>query len=101
MVNPIVRIVLGVVTVCGVAAAACVIGNDRYAGGDADLAMACAGHSVSPQLENALFSARARTESGADPICAPDTTVDDDVTALELSASAFHDHARSGGYSRR
>ena len=101
MVHPIVRVVLGFVTVCGVAAAACVIGDDRYASGDVDLTQACTGHAMSPQLENALFNSRARTDSGADPICSPDATAADDVEALELSANAFHDHARSAGYSRR
>jgi hypothetical protein len=54
-----------------VAVGAIVIGNDRYVDVDGALARACTGAAPSRQLDNALFNARARSDSGADLICAP------------------------------
>jgi hypothetical protein len=64
------RTVLGIVIALGVAAGAVAISNDRYADADGSLAQACAGAPATPQLENALFNARARSNDGYDPVCA-------------------------------
>ena len=65
-----IRTVLGIVIAVGVAVVAVAISNDRYADADRSLARACAGAPATPQLENALFNARARSNDGYDPVCA-------------------------------
>jgi hypothetical protein len=86
MVNSTVRVILGIVITCGVAVGAVVIGNDSYVDADGGIAKACAGRPATPQLENALFNARSRSEGGTDPICSP-AAVDDDLDGSLLSRS--------------
>jgi hypothetical protein len=69
-----------------VAVGAIVIGNDRYDDVDGALAKACTGSAPTRQLDNALFNARARSDSGADPICAPPEK-DDEFDGVMLSRS--------------
>jgi hypothetical protein len=70
-----------------VALGAIAIGNDRYDDVDgAALAKACAGSAPTRQMDNALFNARARSDGGADPICAPPEK-DDDFDGVMLSHS--------------
>ena len=71
------KVFLGLVITLGVAVAAVAIGNDRYAEADSALAKACAGSPTTPQVENALFNARARSNDGYDPICAAPADKDD------------------------
>ena len=73
---------LGATTIVAVGAIA--IGNDRYDEVNGALAKACAGSAPSRQLDNALFNARARSDSGVDPICAPPAK-DDDFDGVMLS----------------
>ncbi|MBV8806418.1 MAG: hypothetical protein JO042_15280 [Sinobacteraceae bacterium] len=68
-----------------VAVAAIYLGNDRYDELEGAVTRACAGGAMSPQLENALFSLRARSDNGSDPVCAPSEKDDDiDVAAALL-----------------
>jgi hypothetical protein len=69
-----------------VAVGAIAIGNDRYEDVDGALAKACAGSAPTRQMDNALFNARARSDSGADPICSPPEK-DDDFEGVMLSHS--------------
>jgi hypothetical protein len=69
-----------------VAIGAIAIGNDRYEDVDSALAKACTGSAPTRQLDNALFNSRARTDSGADPICTP-ADKDDDLAGVVLSHS--------------
>jgi hypothetical protein len=84
MLSSITRIVLWIGATLIVAVGAISIGNDRYDDVDGALAKACAGSATTPQLENALFSVRARSEGGSDPICAPPEK-DDDFEGVMLS----------------
>jgi hypothetical protein len=86
MVNSTVRVILGIAITCGVAVGAVIIGNDSYDDADGGIAKACSGAPATPQLENALFNARSRSEGGIDPICSP-AAVDDDLDGLLLSHS--------------
>jgi len=67
-----------------VAVGAIAIGNDRYDDPASALAKACTGSAPTRQLDNALFNARALSDSGADPICAPSAS-DDDFDGVMLS----------------
>jgi hypothetical protein len=80
------RSVLGIGLTLLVAVGAIAIGNDRYDDVEGSLAKACAGARTTPQLENALFNARARTDGGFDPICSPPQN-DDDFDGAMLSRS--------------
>jgi hypothetical protein len=75
---------LGIGVTLMVAVGAIAIGNDRYDDVDGALAKACAGEATTPQLENALFNARAQSEGGFDAICSPPEN-DDDSEAVKLS----------------
>jgi hypothetical protein len=86
MLNSITRFALWLGATSIVAVGAIAIGNDRYADVDGALAKACAGSAPTRQMDNALFNARARSDSGADPICAPPQK-DDDFDGVMLSHS--------------
>lgn len=55
--------------------------------------LACTGH-ASRQLDDALFTARALSQSGEDPVCTPPVEDSDDLDAVTLS----HHHE---AYARR
>jgi hypothetical protein len=97
MLSSIIRMSLWIGATSIVAVGAIVIGNDRYADADGALARACAGAAPSRQLDNALFNARARSDSGADLICAPPEK-DDEFAGVMLSRSPS---ARAGAPSAR
>jgi len=82
------RVILGIGVTLIVAVGAIVIGNDRYDDVDEAVAKACAGAVTTPQLENALFNARARSDSGSDPVCSPPAN-DDDFDGAMLSRRAL------------
>jgi hypothetical protein len=82
------RVILGIGVTLIVAVGAIVIGNDRYDDVDGAVAKACAGAVTTPQLENALFNARARSDSGSDPVCSPPAN-DDDLEGAMLSRRAL------------
>jgi hypothetical protein len=84
MLNSIIRMSLWLGATSIVAVGAIAIGNDRYDDVDGALAKACSGSAPSHQLDNALFNVRARSDSGADPICAPQAK-DDDLDGVMLS----------------
>jgi len=70
-----------------VAVGAIAIGDDGYADVDgAAVAKACAGTTSTRQMDNVLFNARALSDSGSDPICAP-PQADDDFDSAMLSHS--------------
>jgi hypothetical protein len=69
-----------------VAIGAIAIGDDRYTDVDGAVAKACTGTTPTRQLDNVLFSARALSDSGSDPICAP-PDADDDFDSVMLSHS--------------
>jgi hypothetical protein len=84
MLSSIIRMSLWFGATSIVAVGAIAIGNDRYDDGDGALAKACTGSAPTHQLDNALFNARARSDSGADPICAPQEK-DDESDGVMLS----------------
>jgi hypothetical protein len=84
MISSTAKAILGIAITMGIAAGAVAVGNDRYVDVEGGLARACAGHPDTPQLENALFNVRARSDGGADSICAP-AVVDDDLDGAILS----------------
>jgi hypothetical protein len=86
MIKSAAKAILGIAITMGIAAGAIVIGNDRYVDTDGAFAQACAGKPATPQLENALFNSRARSDGGMDAICAP-AAVDDDYDGALLSRS--------------
>jgi hypothetical protein len=71
MLSTATRIGLWLAATSIVAIGAIAVGDDRYEDIDSALAKACTGQASSRQLDNALFNSRARTDSGADPICTP------------------------------
>lgn len=80
------RLALGIGVTLIVAVGAIVIGDDRYDDAGSALARACTGAATTPELEHALFNARARSEGGFDPICSPPES-DDDSDGAMLSRS--------------
>jgi hypothetical protein len=84
MLESVIRMSLWIGATSIVAVGAIFIGNDRYDDAAGALAKACSGSAPSHQLDNALFNARALSDSGADPICAPAAN-DDDFDGLMLS----------------
>jgi hypothetical protein len=71
-----------------IAVGAIAIGNDRFT--EAETQVACTGQPISRQLDNTLFTARALSQSGADPVCTPPDHDEDDLDAAMLS----HRHGR-------
>ena len=84
MLSSVIRMSLWIGATSIVAIGAIAIGNDRYDETASALAKACTGSAPNRQLDNALFNARALTDSGADPICAPPAN-DDDFDGVMLS----------------
>lgn len=84
------RIILWIGATLIVAIGAIAIGNDRsdtgHVYGDDAVARTCSGAASNRQLEDALFNARALSNSGTDPICAP-LDRDDDFEGVMLSHS--------------
>jgi hypothetical protein len=67
-----------------VAAGAIAIGNDRFP--ETETQVACTGGAMSRQLDNTLFTARALSQSGADPVCTPpDRNNDDELDGVMVS----------------
>jgi hypothetical protein len=94
------RLVLGIGLTLLVAVGAIAIGNDRYDDVNAALAKACVGEPTTPQLENALFNARARTDGGFDAMCSPPRNDDDadDGAMLSRNPSIPDGGARIGAF---
>lgn len=86
MLSSVIRMSLWIGATSIVAVGAIAIGNDRYDDPASALATACTGSAPTRQLDNALFDARALSDSGADPICAPPAN-DDDFDGVMLSHS--------------
>jgi hypothetical protein len=82
MLNSTVKAALWMGATLMVAVGAIAIGNDGYDDTGGSLAKACAGSPPTRQMENALFNARARSDGGADPICAPPEKDDDSGSYL-------------------
>lgn len=80
------RLALGIGVTLIVAVGAIAIGDDRYVDADSAIARACTGAATTPELEHALFNARARSEGGFDPFCSPPEN-DDDSNGAMLSRS--------------
>ena len=78
------RVILWIAATLVVAIGAIAIGNEGI--DETDVRSACTGHAASRQLEHTLFTARALSFSGADPICTPPDN-DDDVDGVMLSHS--------------
>src|ERR1700761_2132899 len=90
MLETIIKIGLWIVGTLILAIGAITIGNDHDDEVDGALAKACGGSQTNRKLNNALFSARALSNGGADPICTPpqaDGVDDDDSYGVTLSRS--------------
>jgi hypothetical protein len=66
-----------------IAAGAIAIGDDRFT--EVKTQVACTGQPISRQLDNTLFTARALSQSGADPVCTPPVHDEDDLDGAMLS----------------
>jgi len=66
-----------------IAAGAIAIGDNRFT--EVETHVACTGQPISQQLDNTLFTARALSQSGADPVCTPPVHDDDDLDGAMLS----------------
>jgi hypothetical protein len=66
-----------------IAAGAIAIGDDRFP--EAETQVACTGQPISRQLDNTLFTARALSQSGTDPVCTPPDHDEDDLDGAMLS----------------
>jgi hypothetical protein len=75
-----------------IAIGAVAIADDRF--DEAGAQLACTGR-ASHQLENTLFTARALSQNGEDPVCTPPAKDDDDFDGAMLS------HRRGIGASSR
>ena len=67
----------------GLAAGAIAIEDDRFP--ETETQAACTGQPTSRQLDHALFTARALSQSGADPVCTPPDHDADDLEGVMLS----------------
>jgi hypothetical protein len=65
------------------AAGAIAIEDDRFP--ETQTQVACTGQPTSRQLDNALFTARALSQNGADPVCTPPDHNEDDLDGVMLS----------------
>ncbi len=86
------RTILWLAATVAIAIGAIAIADDRF--DEAAAQSACTGR-ASRQLDNALFTARALSQSGADPVCTPPDKDDDDFDGVMLS------HRRGIGTSSR
>jgi hypothetical protein len=77
-----IRMTLWMAATVAIAIVAIAIADDRF--DEAGAQVACTGH-ASRQLENTLFTARALSQSGTDPVCTPPDHDDDDLDAVTLS----------------
>ena len=77
------RIILWMLAASGLAAGAIAIGDDRFT--EAETQVACTGQPISRQLDNTLFTARALSQSGADPVCTPPDHDGDDLDGAMLA----------------
>ena len=66
-----------------IAAGAIAIGDDRFT--EVETQVACTGQPASRQLDNTLFTARALSQNGADPVCTPPDHDEDDFDGAMLS----------------
>jgi hypothetical protein len=76
------RTILWMTATIVIAIGAIAIGDDRFE--EAQAQTACTGP-ASHQLENTLFTARALSQNGADPVCTPAVEDADDSDAVMLS----------------
>ncbi len=76
------RTILWLAATVAIAIGAIAIADDRF--DEAAAQSACTGR-ASHQLDNALFTARALSQSGADPVCTPPDEDDDDVDGVMVS----------------
>jgi len=81
------KIALWILATVAIAIAAIAIADDNFEESSAELA--CTGH-PGRKLENALFTARALSQSGTDPVCTPIDRNDTDSEAPMVS----HRHVR-------
>ena len=77
-----IRTTLWLAATVAIAIVAIAIADDRFE--EAGAQVACTGH-ASRQLENTLFTARALSQSGTDPVCTPPDHDDDDLDGVALS----------------
>ena len=77
------RTCLWMLATLGIAAAAIAIEDDRFP--EMETQVACTGQPTSRQLDNTLFTARALSQSGADPVCTPPDQDADDLDGVMLS----------------
>ena len=77
------RIILWMLATLGLAAGAIAIEDDRFT--EAQMRVACTGQPISRQLDNTLFTARALSQNGADPVCTPTDHDEDDPGGAMLS----------------
>jgi hypothetical protein len=97
MLSTTARVSLWLTATSIVAIGAIAVGNDRYEDVDGALAKACTGSAPTRELDNALFNSRARTDSGADPICTPpDKDGDFDGVVLSHSPNVRAEGTQSG-----
>jgi hypothetical protein len=76
------RTILWMTATIVIAIGAIAIADDRFE--EAGAQVACSGQ-ASRQLDNTLFTARALSQSGADPVCTPPDKDDDDFDGVMLS----------------
>ena len=76
------RTILWMTATIVIAIGAIAIADDRF--DEAGAQLACTGR-ASRQLENTLFTARALSQSGEDPVCTPPAKDDDDSDGEMLS----------------
>ncbi len=76
------RTILWMTATIAIAIGAIAIADDRF--DDAETKFACTG-GASHQLENTLFTARALSQSGEDPVCTPPARDDDEFDGVMLS----------------
>ena len=77
------RNTLWMLAILVIAVGAIAIGDDRFT--EAETQVACTGRPISRQLDNTLFTARALSQSGADPVCTPPVHDEDDLDGAMLS----------------
>jgi hypothetical protein len=77
------RSTLWMLATLGLAAGAIAIEDDRFT--ETETQVACTGQPISRQLDNTLFTARALSQGGADPVCTPPDHDEDDLDGVMLS----------------
>jgi hypothetical protein len=98
MLRSALKVGLWIVATLVVAVVAIAIGDNRLDEDDSAVAKACSGQATSRQLDRTLFTARALSESGADPICTPPSN-DDDYDGVMVSHSpGYRPHKSRFGF---